>query len=519
MKNLLSVTAFILLLWGCQSSPTAGDIPLTEQEKFEENLRNSSFENLKLQPDQYAYLNQFYASTDYERLWVNDTLLLPDGDTLQDLLNHYYYFCTPLNRYDELGSFQGLSLLEQENLITLKLAYLLNDLEQGFIDTVQKSIKPLAPVKAEELQKFIAQKDKNNWERKILEHGAPHEKYIQTLSGINNFVKSYNLDTIAYKISSAKEDSIKSKQEAKLALYTKGFLVNPEVDDSIYQEALMNFQAMNGLEMDAVLGRNTVEALNESNADKYNRTILALDKWRWKEEMPDKYIWVNIPAYELNLYINDSLKRQHRVVVGTRLNRTPTFVADMKMIVAYPYWHVPYSISSKEILPHLKKDSNYLAKNGYKIFKDGERVDGSAVDWSKIGTNNFPYRVRQEGGNSNSLGLVKMLFPNEHSVYIHDTPSKRFFEKSVRSYSHGCIRCKDPLDLAAYILQRDENIYNRDSLDTIIHRRVQQTITLNKPFPVYIDYISVGTNEEDNITFYLNIYGKDEEWLSLLEKK
>ncbi|SFT45945.1 Putative peptidoglycan binding domain-containing protein [Lishizhenia tianjinensis] len=517
MRNLLLYTAVFILLVGCNSpSSKPEELPI-EQERFEQQLKASNFKQLKLDPAQFKFLNTFYAANDYQRFWVNDSLLLPDGDTLQHLLNNYYYFCTPLNRYKELPSFHDLDLIEQENLITLKLAYLLNDLKEGFIDTVQKQIKPLSPLSPDHLSKFIKEEKIGTWEQNILRHSTPHENFTKTLEGINAFVKTYKLDTIAYKISSAKEDSIQSKQEAKLALYTKGFTDGPEIDDSIYTLALMKFQTMNGLEADGVLGKNTVEALNESNASKYNRTVLALDKWRWKDSLPDKYIWVNIPAYELSLYINDSLKRQHRVVVGTRFNRTPQFTADMKTIVAYPFWHVPYSISSKEILPHLKKDSNYLAKNNYKIFKDGSRVDASQVDWSKIGRNSFPYSVRQDGGSYNSLGLVKLLFPNEHSVYIHDTPSKKFFDKAVRSYSHGCIRCQNPLELAGYILERDTNVYNRDSLDVLIARRTQKTIPLNHPFPVFVDYISVGTDSNDAIVFYLNVYNKDEEWLRLLK--
>lgn len=517
MRNLLLFTALFTILIGCNSPTEEKPHIPTEQERFEKQLKDAQFSSLKLNSDQFEFLNDFYAVNNYKRIWVNDSLLLPDGDTLQHLLNNYYFFCTPLNRYQTLASFHGLDLVEQENLITLKLAYLLNDLEQGFIDTAQRKIKPLNTIAPEKLNEFITNKKAATWEQSILRYSSPHEKFTQTLEGINNFVKHYKLDTINYKISAVQEDSIQSKQEAKLALYTKGYMDSPEVDDSIYNLALMKFQRMNGLEADGVLGKNTVEALNESNLDKYNRTVLALDKWRWKDSLPEKYIWVNIPAYELNLYINDSLKSQHRVVVGTRYNRTPQFKADMKTIVAYPFWHVPYSISSKEILPHLKKDSNYLAKNNYKIFKDGDRIDPSKVDWSKIGRNTFPYRVRQDGGSYNSLGLVKLLFPNEHSVYIHDTPSKRFFEKAVRSYSHGCIRCQNPLELAGYILERDENLYNRDSLDTLIKRRIQKTIPLNNPFPVYVDYISVGTDSTNAIVFYLNIYGKDEEWLSLLE--
>ena len=518
MKYLLPLIVLTIGFFSCSKKKEEQIVVLTLQEQLKQDLENSSFEHLNLSDSEYKYLNKFYEKSNYSPIWVNDSLRLADGDTLNYLLSNAYVFGTPLHRYALYENHQNYSLLEQENLITLKLAYLSHDLQEGYIDTAKRELKSKQPLDIEELYELINSKEENDWESHILNYYSPHEKYTQTLKGLNAFVKTYSLDTNAYKISAEKEDSLLSTQQAKIALYTKGFINTPEIGDSSFTDALKKFQEINGIETDGVLGKNTVAALNESNVHKYNRAVLALDKWRWKNNYPDKYIWVNVPAYELNFYINDSLKRQHKVVVGTTKNRTPEFSANMKTVVAYPYWHVPYSISSQEILYHVKRDTTYLERNHYKLFKNGDAVDPKTVDWSKIGVTTFPFRVRQDGGNHNSLGLVKLLFPNKHNVYIHDTPSKRFFDKTVRSYSHGCIRCQNPLELASYILERDGNENTRDSLDTIIKRRVQKTITLNKPFPVFIDYISVGTDNNNSIVFYKDIYSKDEEWISLFDK-
>ena len=129
----------------------------------------------------------------------------------------------------------------------------------------------------------------------------------------------------------------------------------------------------------------------------------------------------------------------------------------MKRMVTNPFWHVPYSISSTEILYGARKDSNYLNKRGYKIFSDGIQIDPKSVDWTTVRQGNFPYKVRQNSGGGNSLGRVKFLFPNVHSVFIHDTPSKRLFANDVRAYSHGCVRLHEPFELAKALLASEEH--------------------------------------------------------------
>jgi murein L,D-transpeptidase YcbB/YkuD len=190
--------------------------------------------------------------------------------------------------------------------------------------------------------------------------------------------------------------------------------------------------------------------------------------------------------------------------------------------VVYPYWNVPYSISSKEILPSLKYNSGYLEKHDYKIYKKGEEVDPSTVNWKSIRQNAFPYKVVQQPGPGNALGLIKFDFYNEHSVYFHDTPSKGLFGADVRAYSHGCMRTQYPITLAKAILDRDklprkENEVTADTLDSLLARANHIEVRLIDPIPIYVDYVTVARNDLKMVT-YLDIYGRDEEYLKILRE-
>ena len=163
-----------------------------------------------------------------------------------------------------------------------------------------------------------------------------------------------------------------------------------------------------------------------------------------------------------------------------------------------------------------------MDKHNYKLFKKGEEVDPYSVDWKKIRQNAFPYRVRQEPGPKNSLGIIKFDFYNKHSVYFHDTPSKSLFGVDVRAYSHGCMRTQNPVDLAKIILERDEyrNKFNEvipDSLDSIFARNENYEIKLLSPVPIYVEYQS-ATRKGLGIALFLDIYGRDEEYLGLIRE-
>lgn len=347
----------------------------------------------------------------------------------------------------------------------------------------------------------------------ILKHAPTFWEYKQLQLGLARFLDQFSLDTNRYSIPSIKDDSAACYDKTKAVLMAHGFADSLDIqNDSIFIERLKAFQKINGLKDDAVVGKWTSRALEKSNLDRFYQAAISLEKWRWKEAYPNRYIRVNIPEYTLYFFNGDTLKAKHRVIVGAYATQTPEFHATMIRMVTNPFWHVPYSISSTEILYAARKDSAYISKKGYKLFKNGNQVDPSTVNWSKIKQWNFPYKVRQDGGYGNSLGRIKFLFPNPHFVFVHDTPTKRLFMNDVRAYSHGCVRLHQPFDLAKVMLETDQHEVVRDTLDSLIIRGTQQVLELNEPFEVFIEYISATGDSTGNIIFHPDVYGRDDKY-------
>src|SRR5690606_5582594 len=188
--------------------------------------------------------------------------------------------------------------------------------------------------------------------------------------------------------------------------------------------------------VDGIIGENTAEILGESDYSKILRTCLNLEKIRNQEKFPSSFVWINIPSFTLSYFYEDTLRSKNRVVVGTYKNQTPTLKSSIHSIVALPYWNVPYSIASKEILPAVQRNVAFLARNNMKVFQQKKELDPQKINWKKYSEKSFPFQIRQEPGPNNSLGIIKFEFHNKYSVYVHDSPAKSLFGTIHRSYSH-----------------------------------------------------------------------------------
>jgi murein L,D-transpeptidase YcbB/YkuD len=369
--------------------------------------------------------------------------------------------------------------------------------------------------------------DSVEFARFYIDHSFTDTNYRFLAEHLYAFCSNFPLDKTTFQIKPQKEDSINSVPDTKQALHLKGYLGVADSDEEVYIKALKEFQIHNGLKPDGKIGKYTAQALNESTYNKVLRAGLAMDKMRRHAKYPEKFIRVNLPEYMLRYYVNDSLKSVHNIVCGTVDHQTPELKSKVHSIVVYPYWNVPFSIASKEILPALKANRNYLTKNNYKIFKGDREIDPHSVNWKKIKKNTFPYKVVQQPGPGNSLGIIKFEFHNSHSVYIHDTPVKYLFKTDVRSYSHGCMRCQNPVDLGKVVLDYDTlrrghrkiggkgNPLTPDSLDSLMVVAENYPIKLMDQVPVYVEYQSVVADRE-HMVFHLDIYKRDEEYLKIM---
>jgi murein L,D-transpeptidase YcbB/YkuD len=292
------------------------------------------------------------------------------------------------------------------------------------------------------------------------------------------------------------------------------------MDSLEVSKKLKLFQLENGLTNDGKLGENTIYALNESTYEKLLRASLSLDRFRSATKNPKKFVRVNIPEFKLYFYADDTLRNIHRIIVGKQTNPTPQLESKIHRIICHPYWKVPQSIANKEILPAQKANRNYLTKNHYKIYKgQNQEVDPYSVNWG--GRSSMPYTVIQQPGSHNSLGIIKFEFNNSFSVYVHDTPKKSLFNTIFRSYSHGCMRCEKPVELAKAMLTYDSiprkrNPYKADTLDTLLSQINHLSIRLLEPIPIYVVYETVAA-ERNSLIFHLDLYRREEELVKLLK--
>ncbi|MDJ0948706.1 MAG: L,D-transpeptidase family protein [Alphaproteobacteria bacterium] len=296
----------------------------------------------------------------------------------------------------------------------------------------------------------------------------------------------------------------------------------PEVYDEALKEAVVAFQAHHGLTPDGAVGKKTVAALNVPAQRRVRQMELNMERRRWMpDELGRKYVFVNMADFELKVVDGPKTIHVTRVVVGKPFHRTPVMSAKMTYLVLNPYWHVPPSIARKELLPKIKKDPGYLRQKNIRVLSDwsanATEVEPMSVNWSQIKGSSFRYKLRQDAGDDNALGRVKFMFPNRHSIYLHDTPSKSLFNRTVRSFSHGCIRVENPLDLAELLLE-PQGGWDRQQIDEVVASGERQIVRLQEPIPVYLTYLTAWANKNGTINFRPDIYDRDERLAGALDR-
>lgn len=282
------------------------------------------------------------------------------------------------------------------------------------------------------------------------------------------------------------------------------------------QEAVKVFQRRHGLADDAVVGPAVVAAMNVPIDRRIEQVAMNLERWRWlPRDLGDRYILVNIPEMWLDVYEGGKNPLSMRVVVGKTDTPTPIFNDRMTYLVFSPYWNVPPSIAEGETLPALMNDPTFLARNNMEVVD----ASGNVVDPATIDLNDpAAYRFRQKPGTSNSLGLVKFMFPNQFNVYLHDTPAESLFARATRSFSHGCVRVEDPVALAQYLL-RDQPEWTAEHIREAMHAGEERTVKLKTPVPVYLGYWTARVRPDNTVQFRPDVYGIDRRLSARLEDR
>ena len=296
-------------------------------------------------------------------------------------------------------------------------------------------------------------------------------------------------------------------------LAVSGDLADNDVSASDYddamQDAVSRFQARHGLEVDALVGRATLRALNVSVEQRIDQIRVNLERTRSLfDGQGDDYVLVNIAGFSVSVVRDGQTVWTTSVVVGDTENKTPIFRSTLKYVVFNPTWTVPRSIASEEMLPEIKQDPGFFDKGDYQLLdREGNIVEPSSVDWSTVHVGNFRYTLVQQPGCSNALGQIKFVFPNEFSVFMHDTPEKWLFAKAKRAFSHGCIRVNEPFDLAEVLLGRDG--WTRERIESQIESEETKTVFLSEPLPILLVYWTAEVDDLGVVHFYDDIYERD----------
>lgn len=286
---------------------------------------------------------------------------------------------------------------------------------------------------------------------------------------------------------------------------------DPMIMDQALIEGVKHFQTRHGLFADGVVGKMTLDALNEPVESRLLTMMINLRRLQLANRAySSDYVMVNIAGQQMKLVRNGMTRMTSDVIVGTVNNRTPEVESAINRIEFNPVWYVPTSIQSKELLPKIQEDATYIASQNFRVFDTatGQHIDPATVNWHSDDAKSGRYKLRQAPGGGNALGAVKFLFPNPYDVYMHDTNKPALFAKQVRTLSHGCVRVPDALGLAEVILATDP-AWSRERIDAILQKGTNRSVTLQKPLPVHLVYQTSWVGERGEIEFRNDIYGRD----------
>ena len=296
-----------------------------------------------------------------------------------------------------------------------------------------------------------------------------------------------------------------------------------EVFDTELERAVRRFQYRHGLVQDGIIGRKTRAALAVPVEQRILQLTINLERWHaLPRDLGERYIMVNSAAFLLQAHAGDRAPLEMRVIVGRKKLQTPTFSEPMRYLIVNPYWHVPNKIARVDLIPALLRDPGYFSSHHIRVLsswrEDAMELDPLSVNWSDyLGTRALPFQLRQDPGPHNALGRIKFMLPNRYSVYLHDTPSKQLFKRSVRAFSHGCVRVEKPMALANYVLGGVDG-QTTAALESIIQQGETRTILLPRPVPVYMVYMTAWVDPRGKVHFQRDIYQRDRRLAARLQQ-
>lgn len=539
LRKLTSVLLLSMLaVMGCQQSqrarkPLVRDTTHYTKEEYIDLVLDSNTLHRFLEADTAArayndLIRNFYQQREYHYAWVSNERRLTEqaGNFLNMLHNE-----DMLSQKDSIAIRPALQQLydrimqdsgrvtaadapQLEMMLTGQFFAYGNKEWGGMTSDTAKDLEWFIPRKKldmESLLDSLVQRPGNTFEEPVNRYYITLRDALKKLAEMekNGRWDSIRADKKSYK----KGDSAAVITAVKNRLHAWGDLPVPDTSalfTPALDTALRNFQERMGLTITGTIQQPVLDALNVPLEKRMQQVLVNMERMRWVPVEPgNNYLLVNIPEFKLHVYENGQLSWSCNVVVGKPGASTVIFTKLMKYVVFSPYWNVPPGILAHEVLPAVKRNPGYLARQNMEVVgASGKPISAGSISWNKYSGANFPYIIRQKPGRSNALGKVKFLFPNEYNIYLHDTPSRYLFGETKRSFSHGCIRVAEPKRLAEWLL-RDDKAWTPEKIEKAMNGAKETYVPLKEQLPVFIGYFTAFVNSKGQLNFRDDVYGHD----------
>lgn len=483
------------------------------------------------------YIVDFYDKKNFSLAWSNKGKRTNVGDSLFDLIKNAADYGLFANDYhfqkiDSLYQNEKDSVAKKYDAVKIAQAdILLSDAFFTFavhvskgrlnLDSLTKEWK--AHLMAVNLTELLLDAQKNNTVKTVIDTLQPkNEQYHALKKALKAFRSEFKNNTWD-SLATRESDSLTFKLRLKKLLTESHYYIEtPELSDSLkLVAAIKRFQHTHNLDEDGKVGKLTFKALQKTKQDYIHQLELNMERWRLVTYASDKkFVWVNIPKYQMRVIEEDTIVIESRVIIGKPEHKTPLLKSTIRYFIIYPYWNVPFNIAVKEILPILKRDTTYLRRKNFDVLNGyGEVITYQPINWKRYSKTYFPFRLRQRMGDDNSLGILKFNFENKYGVYLHDTDGRRLFKREMRALSHGCIRLEKFIDFARFLVRDDSVKYPFDSLKIDLLKDQQKYVYLRHPVPIYVNYFTAEIDTTGKAFFFIDIYRKDEKMLESLKHK
>ncbi len=546
MFRLLSFSLLILLIISCESKHPATEkqivtIPEEMDKKVVENLKyvlqyaldNNGKINDSIRLSIAPVVDSFYHKNEYANIWSKKQQWVPLADSLYTFIegceayglypSDYHYKHLALFKHmlaiDSLVKTDANEWTKADLMLTDAFMQISKHLKQGRLLPDSISLSGNSGITSNFFIKNLNTVIEKKSITYLLNSLEPkHTGYTELKKGIKSFTDSMDRKKYTY-LNYPDKDSVSFIKKLQKRLQEGEYLDASvtHTDSADVADAIKNFQKRRGIKADGKITSSLVRSLNSTDVERFKRIAINTDRYKQlPENLPEKYVWVNVPGYYMRVIDNDSIVFESKVIVGKPATRTPKLNSVITDMVTYPQWTIPNSIIKNEILPAMKKDPGYLARKGFHLVDlKGEIIDPYSVDWARY-TKGIPYKIVQGSGDDNALGIFKFNFNNPYSVYLHDTNQRYLFKKADRALSHGCVRVQDWEKLAFFIAENDSLhhnsdeplSYNADSIKTWLANRERKRIIVKNRIPLSIRYFTCE-GKDGKIIFYNDIYGED----------